>query len=71
MTRAPFAVFAVIAANYQPSISHSPRKSWADNATANKTTAAEPAVRSLFSAVFEKSARRVIVFLIIDNNIKA
>jgi hypothetical protein len=54
MTRAPFAVFAVIAANYQPSISHSPRKSWADNATANKITAAEPAVRSLFSAVFEK-----------------
>jgi len=50
---APFAVFAVVAANYQPSISYSPRKSWADNGTANKRTAAASAVLSLFSAVFE------------------
>jgi hypothetical protein len=51
--------FAVIAANYQPSISNSPRKSWADNGTANKRTAASPAILSLFCAVSQKPARHV------------
>jgi hypothetical protein len=60
--RGTFAVFAVIDANYQPSTWRSPRKSWADNGTANQRTAAAPAVLSLFCAVLKKSARRVIEF---------
>jgi hypothetical protein len=54
VTQAPFAVFAVIAANYQPSISRPPRKSWADNGTATRRTAAASAVLSLLSAVLEE-----------------
>src|SRR5712691_7711150 len=49
--KAPLAVFAVFAANYQPSTSRSRRKSWAADGLANARTAAASAVLSLFSAV--------------------
>jgi hypothetical protein len=46
--KAPLAVFAVFAANHQPSTSPSPRKSWAADGLANARTAAASAVLSLF-----------------------
>src|SRR6266851_2772040 len=49
--QAPLAVFAVFAANYQPSTSPSRRKSWAADGLASARTAATPAVLSLFLAV--------------------
>jgi len=45
------AVFAVFAANYQPSTSPSRRKSWAADGLASARTAATPAVLLLFLAV--------------------
>jgi hypothetical protein len=55
MTQAPFAVFAVVAANYQPSIPRSPRQSWADDARRTK----EQRQRPLFWSLFWKHQRVV------------
>jgi hypothetical protein len=54
MTRAPFAVFCCCCGKLSAIDIAFAAEILADNATAIKTTAAEPAVRSLFSAVFEK-----------------
>src|SRR5216683_1954728 len=58
--QAPLAVFAVFAANYQPSTSPSRRKSWAADGLASARTAAASAVMWLFSRCFgwEKSKNR-------------
>jgi hypothetical protein len=62
MTQAPFAVFAVVAANYQRSMQRSPRESWA--ADARRTTEQRHAGYSVrcFPLFLETSAHRMIAF---------
>jgi hypothetical protein len=67
---APFAVFAVVAANYQRSVQRSPRESWA--ADARRTTEQRHAryyVRC-FPLFLETSARRMIAYSHGHNYIK-